>query len=253
VETIFDLGMHHGRDTRFYLDKGFRVIALEANPELVAAAETAFAPEIAEGRLVIVGCALWHAAGEHIPFFLNREKDDWSSALRDWAEKGGHAAEEIEVPTTTLAELLDSYATPHYVKCDIEGADEIMVRQLLADRRRPAFVSVEAASAELLAFMLAAGYDRVQIVNQALLPWAEIPDPAREGRRVEVRFDGHMSGLFGHELPAGRWTDFTGAVENFLAFRDLHDRDPDLAHGWIDFHFTSADHLASRQVARQAG
>jgi hypothetical protein len=29
---VFDLGMHRGLDTRFYLDKGFSVVALEANP-----------------------------------------------------------------------------------------------------------------------------------------------------------------------------------------------------------------------------
>ena len=32
---IFDLGFHNGDDSDFYLKKGFNVIALEANPELV--------------------------------------------------------------------------------------------------------------------------------------------------------------------------------------------------------------------------
>lgn len=32
---IIDVGMHTGRDTEFYLKKGFNVVAIEANPELV--------------------------------------------------------------------------------------------------------------------------------------------------------------------------------------------------------------------------
>ena len=36
--------------------------------------------------------ALWHQADATVPFFLNHEKDDWSSTSRAWAEKGGHRA-----------------------------------------------------------------------------------------------------------------------------------------------------------------
>jgi hypothetical protein len=31
-DLIYDLGMHRGGDTQFYLEKGFRVVAVEANP-----------------------------------------------------------------------------------------------------------------------------------------------------------------------------------------------------------------------------
>ncbi|MBD0274855.1 MAG: FkbM family methyltransferase, partial [Acetobacteraceae bacterium] len=151
---VFDLGMHRGLDTRFYLDKGFRVVALEANPAMCAAARAAFAEEIAGGRLHVVERALWHERGAaSIPFFLNHDKDDWSSTSRAWAEKGGHRAEEIAVPTTALAELLDRHGTPRYIKCDVEGMDEAFAAQLLADRRRPAFVSVEAVSLDALALL----------------------------------------------------------------------------------------------------
>ena len=33
-KVIFDLGMHNGDDTAFYLSRGFNVVALEANPAL---------------------------------------------------------------------------------------------------------------------------------------------------------------------------------------------------------------------------
>lgn len=242
---VFDLGMHRGLDTRFYLDKGFSVVALEANPGMCADARAAFADEIAGGRLHVVERALWHEGGATAPFFLNREKDDWSSTSRAWAEKGGHRAEEIAVAATTLAELLDRHGTPRYIKCDVEGMDEAFAAQLLADGRRPAFVSVEAVSLDALALLRACGYDRVQIVNQALNDYVEPPRPAREGRHAAVRFNGHMSGLFGRELDPAKWLPFQEAAEAYLDFARLQRRDPLLAHGWLDFHVATAATLAS--------
>lgn len=243
-DLIFDLGMHRGDDARFYLDKGFRVVALEANPHFCAAARTGFAPEIDEGRLAVEEVAFWHRAGDRIPFFLNPVKDDWSSALRPWAEKGGHAVEEIAVPTTTLGDLLDRHGLPYYLKCDIEGMDEAFAEQLLADQRRPAFVSIEAVSLDALALLRASGYDRVQIVNQALHPYLAPPEPPREGRFAAAKFHGHMSGLFGRELPPEGWLTFREAAEAWLGFTRLQERVPGLAVGWLDFHVTTAATLA---------
>jgi FkbM family methyltransferase len=242
---VFDLGMHRGLDTRFYLDKGFAVVALEANPAMCAAARAAFAAEIEGGHLAVEERALWHEADATAPFFLNHEKDDWSSTSRAWAEKGGHRAEEIAVRTTTLSELLDRHGTPRYIKCDVEGMDEAFAAQLLADGRRPRFVSVEAVSLDALALLRACGYDRVQIVNQALLPYVQPPRPAREGRYAAAQFNGHMSGLFGRELDPAKWLPFGEAAEAFLDFVRLHRRDPLLAHGWLDFHATAAATLTA--------
>ena len=33
-DLIYDVGMHNGSDTAYYLHKGFRVLAIEANPVL---------------------------------------------------------------------------------------------------------------------------------------------------------------------------------------------------------------------------
>ena len=36
-DLIFDIGMHKGEDAEFYLRKGFRVVAFEADADLVQA------------------------------------------------------------------------------------------------------------------------------------------------------------------------------------------------------------------------
>lgn len=241
---IFDLGMHHGQDTLFYLEKGFNVIALECNPDLIAKATNSFASHIADKRLQIVNRALWDHDDGHVDFFINPEKDDWSSVYQYWAEKGGHASRKITAPTVTLSRLMDDYGVPYYIKCDIEGADYLFCQQLLGETRRPSFVSVEAISLDLLAYLRSAGYDRFQIVNQSLHYKTTAPNPPLEGRYFQCNFDGYMTGLFGRELEKDRWLSFEDVTCNYLDLLRLIRRDPNLATGWFDFHATTSAYVS---------
>lgn len=98
--------------------------------------------------------------------------------MNERAEHGGHPSKQIAVETITLSKLYDDHGVPYYIKCDIEGSDEIFVEQLVRDPRRPGFVSIEAVSMEAVSGLRAAGYTRFQIVNQALHPWTKIQQPA---------------------------------------------------------------------------
>lgn len=243
-DLIFDIGMHRGHDTRFYLDKGFRVVALDANPGLCAAARQLFAADLAQGRLQIVDAALHARAGESVTFYINPRKDDWSSLNAGSARREGDEVQEVCAPGVTLAELLERHGVPRYIKCDIEGADEEFARQLNAWRgAMPAFVSIEAQSLEAISFLSGAGYDRFQLVNQWLLPSVVPPEPAREGRYAAARFDGHSSGLFGHELQPGGWVPLRRVIEHYFAFGDLSQATPPVAFGWIDVHATTQAEL----------
>ena len=42
-DLIYDVGLHIGQDTAFYLEKGFRVVAIEANPVLAHQVAVRFA------------------------------------------------------------------------------------------------------------------------------------------------------------------------------------------------------------------
>ena len=57
-DLIYDVGMHKGEDTEFYLRKGFRVIAFEANPELVDLCRVRLKRFIEQGQLKIVEGAI---------------------------------------------------------------------------------------------------------------------------------------------------------------------------------------------------
>jgi FkbM family methyltransferase len=238
---IFDLGMHRGDDADFYLCKGFDVVALEANPQLSHAAADRLASFVRDGHLTIVQKALWKSSEEQVPFYVNRQKDDWSSLFQGWAEKEGDKSERIDTATVTLADLVERYGIPYYIKCDLEGADLIFAEQLLKQDRRPCFVSTEAISPEIFALLLASGYDRFQIVNQALNPETRCPNPAREGRFVDRLFTGHMSGLFGLELAHYHWKSFGEIMEQYIYFMKLYETRTNF--GWLDVHAGRSDVL----------
>lgn len=164
---IFDIGMYDGADTAYYLELGFRVVAVEANPALVALAQRRFANEIEAGALSVVHNAIT-LTGE--PATLTLSAEDLGSSSTQ-AEAGWHASNHatgsITVPGCTIEALFHEYGIPHCLKVDIEGADHLCIRALRADRR-PAFLSFEMGddADALLSHSAAIGYRRFRVVHQ---------------------------------------------------------------------------------------
>ena len=253
---IFDFGLHEGGDSRFYLDKGFRVIGLEANPRFCITAREEFAQDIAHGRFQLVDKALSTEDDSCVSFFIRDDADGWSSLFKDAAERDGRPSVPITVSTTTTSRLFDQFGVPYYVKCDIEGGDTIFVEQLIAERRRPPFVSVEIDSLEIAQLLQQAGYDRFQIVDQSRLQFSRPPRPPREGRFVDITFNGKMSGLFGRELKPKRWATFEDVAAQITLWKKLTQINSVLEYGlrrwgkwtsrgwlnkssWLDIHATT--------------
>jgi FkbM family methyltransferase len=65
----YDVGLHNGNNTAYYLNKGCRVVAIEANPTLVAQASRRFKREIADERLILVNAAVAETEGS-LPFWI---------------------------------------------------------------------------------------------------------------------------------------------------------------------------------------
>ena len=69
---IYDVGLHIGEDTDFYLRMGYQVVAIEANGELVANATRRFEDAITRGKLhVIHGAVAPASMGEKVVFYKN--------------------------------------------------------------------------------------------------------------------------------------------------------------------------------------
>lgn len=206
AKTIFDFGVHEGDDSDFYLRKGFRVVALEANPDLYPGLARRFGDAIRAGRWLLVRKALASRSGSSIPFYVRADKNGFSSIEIASAERDGIASRRVDVPTVTLGDLIGEFGLPYYLKCDIDGAEHIVLRQLVAELVKPPFVSFE-LGATTIDDLVEAGYTRFQIVNQSYLRLFRPPSPALEGQYTPQVFDGRMSGLFGKELDPRHWVD----------------------------------------------
>src|SRR5689334_6727078 len=168
--------MHTGKDTQYYLDKGFRVVAVEAHPELVEQNRLKFQSSIEANLLHIVPCAVAKTEGT-IPFYVFPGKEDWGTLDAEYAQRNiarGREYYTVDVRAVSFASILAQHGIPYYLKIDIEGADILCVEALHRFSDRPKYLSMEThissfeASFEALAHMFALGYRRFKLVNQAM-------------------------------------------------------------------------------------
>ena len=115
---IYDVGLCDGGDTAFYLAKGFRVVAIEANPALVRSARERFARHITAGWLTIVETAIGPTTGR-VAFDVHTSNPHWSSIVPDRRERMIDAIQTIEVDCTTLDSVMREFGIPYYLKIDI--------------------------------------------------------------------------------------------------------------------------------------
>jgi FkbM family methyltransferase len=256
---IFDIGAHDGEDTAFYLSRGARVVAVDADQRLTSALERRFATTIESGQLQTVTRAVAEVVGRETDFYLH-ENSGLNSLSSDIGERGSSPVIDVaRVTTTTLAALVDEFGVPDYCKVDVEGHDAVAVASL-GDAPKPKFISAEAESLpeecpqsldRVLDALMQQGYDRFKLVDQRSLRvlsltdtlYAEYERPVSKLQRLLYRrLPGfvwspywwerrQVTSRIGYELPHGS----TGPYGN------------DLAGEWCDA--TTAAMIAQRQRA----
>jgi FkbM family methyltransferase len=226
---IFDLGMHKGEDSEFYLKKGFRVVAVEADPELAASATERLARYVMAGQLKVVNRAIAPRAGP-ITFYACETASIWGTIDKGWADRRarlGARVHEMTVDGIQFPGLLQDYGVPHYLKIDIEGADVFCLESLLEQPERPSFISLESAKTSLadvnaeFSLLERLGYKKFKIIPQHRITEQTLPFPAREGAYVEHKFRAGCSGAFGLELP-GEWLSRDQAIKQYRAIHRLY-------------------------------
>jgi FkbM family methyltransferase len=225
-DLIYDVGLEAGNDSDFYLKKGFRVVAFEADATLAEAGRQRFAEAIRENRFTLVEGAIVEpevvASGQRtITFYV--AKTGWGTTSSEFAlrnERLGEPSRAVEVEVVDFAACIRRYGMPYYMKIDIEGADQACLRTLLQFHEKPAYVSMESEKVDVRALereldlLRELGYDRFKAVQQARPRTRIPPNPPREGRYVAHTFPVGSSGLFGRELP-GEWMDRDAVLRQY--------------------------------------
>jgi len=160
---IFDVGFYRGFDTAHYLDCGFRVVAVEADPVLVEAGRRRFECEIASGRLTLLGLGIAEKTGRGTLWTFPGHRG-LNSFIRQ--RLAGRKVVPIEVETRAFSEILDEHGVPFYLKIDIEGCDHLCLKALRTEAL-PLFVSFELSRLNEGLVLRDLGYTRFKVLTQS--------------------------------------------------------------------------------------
>ena len=249
---IYDVGLHDGSDTAYYLQRGFRVVAIDANPAMVELARKTF-KSVPSDRLVLLNMAIADKAEERT--FWISEHSIWSSFDETIAKRKGTHAEAIKIRCEPFSKILEQFGVPYYLKIDIEAADEFCIQGLAEFKDRPRYISWEAGyptGIDQLRAVRDLGYTRFKIIRQTdflpvLGPPYSYPDKLsflyfrilRKGRKMIGRWQERpigSSGPLGEET-LGRWLPWHEIARRWRDYWEYRlGDDTDILATWFDFH-----------------
>lgn len=256
TDLIYDVGLHRGEDTAFYLAKGYRVVAFEAHPDHVAWCRSRFANAIEDGRLRIVEGAVTDTQDETVTFFIHPRNSEWGTIAPSWAERNAvnpamsARSREVTVPAVNFSDVLAETGVPVFMKVDIEGADRLCFEALRLCPSRPHYVSLESSKTsvretdEEVNLLLGLGYSRFSLVQQATLGGTVIHTRTRDGAPLTYELEATSSGDFGEGLHG--WTSPARIRGRQRAIRAAH---------WLvgDVGVLRRAHIGHRAISKFAG
>jgi FkbM family methyltransferase len=269
-ELVFDIGLNNGDDAAYYLDLGYVVVGVEANPMLAAQCTQRFETEIRQCRMRVVNAGVLKEPGE-FTFFRNLTDDGWSSFLAEKGKNGGKW-EELKIPCVTTQQLIEEHGKPFFMKVDIEGAD-FQTLHSITQATAPSYISLELNCFDpILERLIELGYSGFKFVNGdtyrhtppifhhqigwrllrkvgRLAPFvrngiSRLPQGLRQNSEYDppgkynpagYPFGPHSSGPFG-EQAAGPWLTGAAALRWFGVLRDNYRNAGQENSLWWDVH-----------------
>ena len=258
-DLIYDVGLFDGGDTAYYLFRGYRVVAIDANPLAVQRAKLRFSREIEAGRLTLLNVGVAEAPGT-ATFWIS-DVPQFSSFDPALATRGGVRANRVPVPVAPFSQILSENGVPYYLKIDIEGNDRHCLNALRGTRT-PKYISVEAEhpgdsetfdddqATAILSLLRDVGYQRFKLVNQ--VEWTPVrPNRfAAFGRRLAASAAGGRLKVKGLSKIAERFTDSARIKElGFdFSFGSSGPWGDDIPGAWMPFEKARATYLRERRA-----
>ena len=241
-KVIYDFGANNGDDLPYYLKKADVVVAVEANPSLCKQIEEKFAAEIESDRLFVENCVVvGEGDGAEVYFYLHKRRhvlgqfpEPDASVLGDY--------DKISLPSQSVMQIVRKHGAPYYIKLDIEGYDEVILKELLRNGTVAPYISAESSSIKVLALLVGLGeYTAFKLVEGSTVGETYRNCPISVGGGTEqFSFPAHSAGPFGEDIP-GEWMNADDLFE-LLAKKGM---------GWRDIHATNLVQAGSSSRAEQ--
>jgi FkbM family methyltransferase len=248
MNLVFDIGMYDGSDTRYYLSEGFKVVAVEANPNLIEKAKSEFRKELSAGQLELVHAAICNKPGQELSLAISGDDLGSSSIVEGYISHKNPIGSYI-VKGMTITELIKEHGIPYFIKVDIEGADRYAVLPLTKNNR-PRYISFEAGDdlVEIIEHLRNIGYTKFKAINQCnfeelrdqesliyrikrkLIHFLGYSEPRYARRNGRLFLLGHSAGPAPWDS-AGKWQD----LDSLLTHWKLKKSKNELG-GWYDIH-----------------
>jgi len=226
-KIIYDFGANNGGDIPYYLKKAELVVAVEANPSLCRKIEERFSTAIKEDRLRVENCVVVGEGDDPEVYFYLHKRHHVLGQFPQPDESVIGDYEKVLLPSQSVMQILRRHGTPYYIKIDIEGYDEVILKELFQNQVKPPFVSAESTSILVFALLAAMGeYRAFKLVEGATV--------AKKYRNHTISVNGHgefysfppqSAGPFGEDI-AGEWMNaddlFTELAAKKMGWRDIH-------------------------------
>ena len=270
---IIDAGMHMCEDTSYYLKKGYNVVSIDADINLVNKAKLNYKDYVNKGTLTILNYALASEDNEEIKFNISKETL-WNSINAQISDRNGNFHEQVSVQTQKLSSIIKKFGVPYYCKIDLEGYDNIALKTLQEIEKLPKFISVETEClgenqvitqeeiVQTLNTLYELGYRKFKLVDQFTLTvltdiehtfykdqptsllgkkykylLTKLNQVSRYDLNLKYKFPVGSSGYFGDDLK-GKWVNYEESKKSILKHRaDYFKTNMPLSFGfWCDWH-----------------
>jgi FkbM family methyltransferase len=221
---MYDVGMHNGDDSEYYLAKGYRVIGIEANTALCKRCEERFHTEIASGLMTILNVGVGERS-EVTTFNINL-REDAVSTFRP-VDAGADGWQHVDIEVRTLSSIIMRHGFPKGIKIDVEHYDHVVLLDLFKAGLRPRYISAEVHTIDVYCALVCMGYDIFKIVEGVKIPtlYSNLPVRSLSGESFTFGFSKLSSGPFCEDVPES-WQDKNEVLRNLLS----------IGLGWVDLH-----------------
>ena len=176
-DMVFDVGANRGAIAQDFLRVGARVVCIEPQPQLAAALRQHF---INNKQVTVVEKGVGAIRGRSI-MNISSEYDILSTFAEHWKVgrfKNTLWDQQVEVPITTLDDLISEFGVPRYCKIDVEGFEREVIKGLSS---KIGLVSFEFTfefiehSMEVIEMLIRLGYRQfnVSVGDDSVFHWAE--------------------------------------------------------------------------------